>query len=152
MEKDYLLKLSDSLSATLSYIAKSAILSVAPTSVRDACKAVSEIPGLSHLSTITGVDDGDAICVYYHFWKGSEFVTVKTRAPKDNPHLDSISDILPSAILYEAEVKDLLGVTFDGNQFMSQKLLLPDSYPSGAPPPLRKEASPETLRKLMGLE
>lgn len=152
MDKESLSKLASSLGGTLTEIRKSTIITVDHLSVKSACKAVSEISGMNHLSTITGVDEGESISIYYHFWKGNEFTTVKTSVPKTEPRLESISDILPSALLYEAEVKDLLGVDFQGNQFMGRKLLLPDNYPAEAPPPLRKEANPETIRKMMGLE
>lgn len=152
MDTESLSKLASSLGGTLTDIRKSTIISVDHASAKSACKAVSEISGMNHLSTITGVDEGESISIYYHFWKGSEFLTVKTSVPKTEPRLESISDALPSALLYEAEVKDLLGVDFEGNQFMGRKLLLPDNYPSEAPPPLRKEANPETIRKMMGLE
>ena len=152
MDRESLSKLANSLGGTLTEIRKSSVITVERASIKGACKAVSEISGMNHLSTITGVDEGETISVYYHFWKGKEFLTVKTNASKKDPRLESISDILPSALLYEAEVKDLLGVNFEGNEFMGRKLLLPDSYPSGAPPPLRKEANPETIRKMMGLE
>lgn len=131
----------------------SIILSVSPDRVREACGLiVNEIPELYHLTTITGVDIGNSIQVYYHFWQGNDFLSVKTEAKKDNPVLDSLSDLLPSCLLYEAEVKDLLGVIFKGNPMMDRKLLLPENYPDQAPPPLRKEADPEQIRKMMGLE
>ncbi len=88
----------------------------------------------------------------YHFWRGKVFITVKTDVPKSRPHIPTISSVLPSSLLYEAEVKDLLGVTFDGNPLMGTRLLLPDIYPEDAPPPLTKEADPEKIRKMMELE
>jgi membrane-bound hydrogenase subunit beta len=131
----------------------SIVLAVTPDRVKDVCKLItSELPEFYHLSTITGVDTGASIDLYYHFWEGKEFLSVKTTVPKENPVLDSISDLLASSLLYEAEVKDLLGVSFNGNPLMDRKLLLPDTYPVGAPPPLRKEADPEKIRKMMGLE
>jgi NADH:ubiquinone oxidoreductase subunit C len=131
----------------------STVLTVASDKVRDACKLiVSQMPDFYHLTTITGVDEGSMIDLLYHFWKGREFLSVKTSLPKNNAVLDSLSDLLPSSLLYEAEVKDLLGVVFKGNPLMDRKLLLPDSYPPQAPPPLRKEADPEKLRKMMELE
>jgi membrane-bound hydrogenase subunit beta len=131
----------------------STVLTITPDKIRDACKMlVVELPEFYHLSTITGRDTGKAIDVTYHFWSGREFLSVRTSIPKENPLLDSLSDILPSCLLYEAEVKDMLGVLFNGNPLMGRKLLLPDDYPVEAPPPLRKEADPEKIRKMMELE
>jgi NADH:ubiquinone oxidoreductase subunit C len=131
---------------------KSSIIAVAPAMVPDACRGVSSLPGLYHLSTITGVDLGEEIAVLYHFWEGRRFVQVRTQVPKSSPKLQSISEMIPSATLYEAEIQDLLGVAFEGNPYLGKKLLLPDNYPADAPPPLRREADPEKIRKMMGLE
>ncbi len=131
----------------------SIVLMVTQDRLRDICKMKqNELPEFYHLTTITGVDEGNTISLYYHFWQGKEFLSIKTSVPKDNPTLDSLSDILPASLFYEAEVKDLLGVIFKGNPLMDRKLLLPDSYPAQAPPPLRKEADPEKIRKMMELE
>lgn len=131
---------------------KSTIITVPPGKVAEACKGVSSLPGLYHLSTITGVDLGDDIALLYHFWEGRRFVQVRTQVPKANPRLQSISSTIPSATLYEGEIQDLLGVAFEGNPYLGKKLLLPDNYPADAPPPLRKDADPEKIRKMMELE
>jgi Ni,Fe-hydrogenase III component G len=131
----------------------STVLTIEPSKVRDACKAILEtLPEFYHLVTITGFDEGMTIGVLYHFWKGKEFLSIKTSVPKENAILESVSDILPSSILYEAEVKDLLGVEFKGNRIARQRLVLPDAYPVDMPPPLRKEADPEKIRRAMELE
>jgi len=130
----------------------SALVTVAPERVLEACKLVVEDGQFYHLSTITGVDEGETISIFYHFWKGGGFITVKTSVPKSNPRLPSVSPSLPAALFYEAEVMDMLGVLFEGNPLVGRKLLLPDAYPPQAPPPLRKEADPEKIRKMMGLE
>jgi len=132
---------------------KSTILTVSPDRAKEACQLIlTELPEFHHLSTITGIDDDPSITLYYHFWQGKDFLTVKTGVPKTDPVIPSFVDILPSALLYEAEVKDLLGVLFQGNPLMQRRLLLPDSYPPEAPPPLRKEADPEKIRRMMELE
>ncbi len=131
----------------------SRVLTIEPGKLRDACKfLIDEMPDFYHLSTVTGFDEGKTIGVIYHFWKGKEFLSIKTSVPKENAILNSVSDILPASILYEAEVKDLLGVEFKGNRMTLQRLILPDAYPPEAPPPLRKEADPEKIRKMMELE
>jgi NADH:ubiquinone oxidoreductase subunit C len=130
---------------------KSLTLNVNPDKVVDACSKVCSLPGYYHLSTITGVDLGENIELSYHFWKDRTFTVVRTQVSKKNPRLASISTAIPASVLYEAEVKDLLGVYFEGNPFMKTKLLLPDDYPADAPPPLRKEADPAKIRSMMGI-
>ena len=131
---------------------KSSILSVPPEKIPDACRGVSSLPGLYHLSTITAFDQGDSMAILYHFWEGRRFVQVRTAVPKPAPRLPSISDLIPSATLYEGEIQDLLGIAFEGNPFLGKRLLLPDDYPAEAPPPLRKDADPKEIRRMMKLE
>jgi NADH:ubiquinone oxidoreductase subunit C len=131
---------------------KSVILNVSSDRVVEACSKVHALSGLYHLSTITGIDLGENIELSYHFWKDKTFTVVRTQVPKKEARISSISSAIPASVLYEAEVKDLLGVVFEGNPFMKTKLLLPDDYPAEAPPPLRKEADPAKIRRMMGLE
>ena len=140
------------LGGTVSASLKSTVLDVPPSKVPEACSAVSEIPGFYHLSTISAVDEGKAIALYYHFWQGKEFVVVRTKVPKTSASVPSISSTLPAATLYEAEVQDLFGVSFEGSPYTGKRLLLPDDYPSDAPPPMRAEADPEKIRRMMKLE
>jgi Ni,Fe-hydrogenase III component G len=131
---------------------KSTVLTVNPDKIRDLFRIFKqEMPDFYHLSTITGFDEGTTIVILYHFWMGREFLSIKSSVPKQNTIINSISDVVPAALLYEAEVKDLLGVKFVGNPVAREKLILPDSYPPDAPPPLRKEADPEKIRRMMGL-
>jgi Ni,Fe-hydrogenase III component G len=131
---------------------RSTVLTVSTDKFRDVFRIFKEeMPDFYHLSTVSGFDEGTSIAIIYHFWKGKEFLSIKTSVPKQEATIDSVSDIVPAALLYEAEVKDLLGVEFVGNPFARQKLILPDSYPPEAPPPLRKEADPEKIRKMMEL-
>ncbi|MDG7011086.1 MAG: NADH-quinone oxidoreductase subunit C [Nitrososphaerota archaeon] len=149
---DLLSKLADKLGGTLRDGPKSTVITVTPDKAPEACIAVSSLSGLYHLSTITGIDLGDEIEILYHFWEGKRFVIVRTDVPKSVPRIRSVADAMPSATLYEAEVQDLLGVAFDGNPYTGRRLLLPDDYPAEAPPPLRKDADPEKIRKMMKLE
>jgi Ni,Fe-hydrogenase III component G len=128
------------------------LVTVTPDKVREACSSVAVLPGYHHLSTMTGVDLGKEISITYHFWAGREFIAVRTSVPKENRVLPSVTGELPAATLYEAEIADLFGVTFSGSPLTGRRLLLPDNYPKEAPPPLTKEADPEKIRRMMGLE
>ncbi|MGD1055130.1 MAG: NADH-quinone oxidoreductase subunit C [Nitrososphaerales archaeon] len=152
MSNEELAELAARLGGSIASHPKSVDLIVSPDKVLEACKSVSSIPGLYHLSTITGLDLGEEIGILYQFWQGRRFVVVRTAVPKTNPKIQSVSGSLPSATLYEAEIQDLLGVSFEGNPYLGKRLLLPDNYPAEAPPPLRKEADPQKIRKMMELE
>ena len=152
MSSEELTLLASKLGGTISAGPKTTVISVPPDRVVEACKGVSSFPGWYHLSTITGIDLGQDIAILYHFWQGKRFVQVRTQIPKSAPRLASISGALSAGTLYEAEIQDLLGVAFEGNPFLGKKLLLPDAYPPDAPPPLRKDADPHKIKKMMELE
>jgi NADH:ubiquinone oxidoreductase subunit C len=144
--------LGSKLGVTIENLANSKIIPVEPSRVKEACRAVSSLPGLYHLSTIAATDRTDRIEISYFFWRGRSFFIVRTSVPKPEPRLDSVSDVLPGATLYEAEIQDLFGVSFTGSPYAGKRLLLPDSYPPGAPPPFTTEADPEKIRKMMNLD
>jgi len=152
LSSEELSELAAKLGGSVASHQKTVELNVPPDKVLEACRSVSSMPGLYHLSTITGLDLGEEIGILYQFWQGRGFVVVRTAVPKTDARIQSISGSLPSATLYEAEIQDLLGVSFEGNPYLGKRLLLPDNYPAEAPPPLRKEADPAKIRKMMELE
>ena len=94
--------------------------------------------GFSHVSTITGTDVGKEIEVIYHLNRGGTIeLSLKIRVAKDKPVLPTITNLIPGATLYEREVHDLLGVTFEGHPDLSP-VILPEGWPPDAYP-LRKE-------------
>jgi NADH-quinone oxidoreductase subunit C len=104
--------------------------------------------GITHISTITGLDAGDNLEVLSHFFGHGIEITLKAAVPKSRPEIDSIVDIIPGAVLYEREVHDLLGITFKGHPNLA-RLILPEDWPEGVYP-LRKDYKPqppESLRK-----
>lgn len=108
--------------------------------------------GIKHLSTITGLDLGQKLGIIYHFSRDRDMVHVKTSVPKAQPKAVSIVGIIPGAILYEMEIQDMFGATFEGNPWMGRRLLLPDNWPADLPPPLLENSKPEEIRKRLGLE
>ena len=102
--------------------------------------------GFTHVSTITGVDVGKEVEVIYHLNRGGKIeLSLKVRVTKDKPVLPTITDLIPGATLYEREVHDLLGVSFEGHPDLSPVIL-----PEGWPPdvyPLRKEWTIEKVQK-----
>ncbi len=100
----------------------------------------------THISTITGVDIGEEIEAIYHLSRDGRIeLSLKVRTPKDNPILPTVTDIIPGAVLYEREVHDLLGITFEGHPDLSP-LVLPEGWPSDVYP-LRKEWTIEKIEK-----
>ncbi len=91
----------------------------------------------THLSTITGVDKGDAFELLYHLANGYVSLTVRILAPRTDPEVPSICEAIPGAILYEREIQEMFGVVLK-NIPDPRPLLLPDDWPAGEYP-LRKD-------------
>jgi NADH:ubiquinone oxidoreductase subunit C len=99
------------------------------------------------LSTITGVDLGGEIEVIYHLvHKGSIVLSIRLTVSENNPRVQTVTDSIPGAVLYEREVHDLFGVDFEGHPDLSP-LMLPEQWPEGVYP-LRKEYRIEQLREI----
>jgi len=93
--------------------------------------------GLTHLSTITALDTGEDIEVLYHFFTKGVALSLGTFVPKANPVIDTITPIIPGAILYEREIQDLLGLKVKDHPD-PRRLVLPDDWEEGVYP-LRKD-------------
>lgn len=105
-----------------------------PQDVKLAARILVEEFDFYHLSTITGLDNGAALELLYHFWN-QYGVTLQTTLPYDAASIASLTDIIPGATFYEREIREMLGVTFDG-LLDDAPLLLPDDWDEGFP--LRK--------------
>ena len=93
--------------------------------------------------TASGVDDFDALEILYHFSHDASGITISLRAilkDKQDPHVDTITNITKSAWWIERELHELFGIEFDGNSDL-RPLLLPDDWPKGVYP-LRKDFVP----------
>lgn len=100
----------------------------------------------THVSTITGVDVGKEIEVIYHLNRGGKTeLSLKVRVAKDKPVLPTITDLIPGATLYEREVHDLLGVTFEKHQDLSP-IILPEGWPPDVYP-LRKKWTTKKIQE-----
>ena len=90
-----------------------------------------------YLFCLTGIDQADHIQVVYHLesvlHKHVLVVRVKT-ADRENPVLDTVSDIWPTAEFHENEVFDLLGIRFNNHPDL-RRLFLDENWGF----PLRKD-------------
>jgi membrane-bound hydrogenase subunit beta len=116
---------------------------IAKENLRKSMKKLIGLEGLTHLSTITGVDVGSQVELIYHIVYEDILVSLKVQVSKEKPILPTIVDLIPGALLYEREIHDLFGVRFKGNPDLS-RLILPDTWPDGVFP-LRKEWTPERI-------
>ena len=89
------------------------------------------------LFNLTGVDYGQELGVIYHLRSTvhGHSIVLKTRtSDRENPKIDSVSDIWETANLHEREVYDLLGIKFNNHPDL-RRLFLDSSWGF----PLRKD-------------
>ena len=113
---------------------------VATTDKEHYRKVLQDMRGrdIQHLVTISGVDLGGQISVVYHIDCGDgTLLNLKLNLDERTPALQTVTDIFPSAILYERELMDMLGVEVEGHP-EPRRLFLPDDWPADEHP-LRKK-------------
>jgi NADH:ubiquinone oxidoreductase subunit C len=90
------------------------------------------------LCAITGLDEGENLAALYHLTNSNGIVlSLKTFAPRNNPIFMTVTDIFPSAEIYEREMVDLLGFKVEGLK-LDTRYPLTDDWPVGQFP-LRKD-------------
>ena len=120
-------------------------------SLRDAVTHLKEKEGFEHISTITGLDTRQDLELIYHLTKRDSILNLKVRVPYEKPIVKSISDILNGAILYEQEIHDLVGVVSEGHPNL-KPLVLPENWPEGVHPLLKKWDLESIKKKINGEE
>jgi membrane-bound hydrogenase subunit beta len=104
-------------------------------------EAVRELTTIDypHLGVISAVDAGDIIELLYHmqiFFGGTHEeieITFTVPVPKDDPHVPTISGVIPGAVYTEREKQDMIGVTIDGIPD-NRRIFLPADFPDNVHP------------------
>jgi Ni,Fe-hydrogenase III component G len=103
--------------------------------------------GFKHLSTITGIDTGTDIELLYHMVLNDAItLTLGVSVSKEKPTIRTVTDLLPSAVLYEREIHEMLGLDIEGHPNLIP-LVLPEGWPTDVYP-LRKDRKFEELHKI----
>ncbi|GAX89614.1 NADH-quinone oxidoreductase subunit C [Effusibacillus lacus] len=78
------------------------------------------------------------VVLYLYSMKHGYFITVKTRTPRDNAEVPSLTPVYNGVNWEEREIYDLLGVNFTGHPDL-RRIMMPEDYEGY---PLRKDFSP----------
>ena len=97
--------------------------------------------GFDYLMNLAAIDYKDKLAVVYNLYsfRLKEKFCLKVFLPRDNPALESITEIYPAANWQEREAFDLMGIKFTGHPDL-RRILLPDDYTGH---PLRKDYTKE---------
>jgi NADH-quinone oxidoreductase subunit C len=111
-----------------------ATLDVAPGVVRNVLEYLSreDDEPWTRLMSLHGVDYLPAeprLGVHYQLlsMERTDRLNVRTRLGTEEPRLDSVVDLFPTADFQEREVYDMFGVVFDGHPDM-RRILMPEDY------------------------
>ncbi len=100
-------------------------------------RATGEL-GFGGICIVTGLDEGEDLGFLYHLSDDAGTVlSLRTRAPKSDPRIRTITDRFPAAHIYERELVDLFGAEVEGLP-PGNRYPLPDDWPEGEYP-LRKD-------------
>lgn len=104
-------------------------LKIGKEKIREIAYFLHKEKGL-RLSIMTGIDTREGIEILYHFSddKTGTYYTVKILAERDNPKVDTISDITKASEWIEREIWELLGVEFSGHKNL-KPLLTSEDWP-----------------------
>jgi NADH:ubiquinone oxidoreductase subunit C len=113
-------------------------LTVDRAKIASVLTALRDRLGITYVSTISGLDAGDAFEILYHLAEAAHGnVNVRIKIPKADPHVASVTPVLPGAIFYERELQDMFGLVIDGLPD-PRPLITSDDWPAGNYP-LRKD-------------
>jgi Ni,Fe-hydrogenase III component G len=107
-----------------------------PDGLVPAVTTLREKFSIIQLAVIVGEDVRDAFLCNYVF-TGPRVVVLQVRLNHENPEVPSLAGMIPGAIVYERELKDLFGILPVGNPDLRRQAV-PEDWPAGVYP-LRKD-------------
>jgi membrane-bound hydrogenase subunit beta len=117
---------------------------------KDVVKHLFTFEQYPHFAVSSGYDLGDTIELVYHFSlfhgeRGRELsLNITVSLPKENPVIDTITDLIPGALISEQEKQEMLGVKIRGIP-KDARVFVADDIPKGVYPWRRDETGPAKL-------
>ena len=110
---------------------------VAPESLLQMAHALRDKLGLTYMACLAPLDWPDRWEVVYHLYDfpHKSWVALKTRIPKDQLQVPSVTGVWPAADWYEREGYDMYGIEFTGHPHLC-RILMSDDWETF---PLRKD-------------
>ena len=118
---------------------------------KDAVKHLIKLQ-FPHLAIASGNDIDKNIELIYHFTLNYDqpleeiILNISVELPKTDPTIDTITDIIPGALITEREKIEMLGVKIIGIPDDS-RLFVPEDFPEGVYPWRRDKTGPEKFYK-----
>ncbi len=109
-----------------------------------------EIEEFPHFSIISSTDLGEEVELIYHFsvgfgeFNGEKMISLGIKLPKSDLKIETITDLIPGALISEREIHEMVGVEFIGLKD-TRHMFLPENWPEGKYPWRRDETFPEDM-------
>jgi Ni,Fe-hydrogenase III component G len=114
-----------------------------------AVNALREKLSIIQLAVIIGEDVRDAFLCNYVF-TGQRVVVLQVRLNREKSEVPSLAGMIPGAMVYERELKDLFGITPVGHPDLRRQAV-PEEWPEGVYP-LRKDVQFDRDGNVIGQE
>jgi len=125
---------------------------------KDVVKHLFTFDKYPHFAVSSGYDMGNSIELVYHFsiYNGERnrevSINITVELPKSNPVIETISDLIPGAVISEQEKQEMLGVKIHGIP-KDARVFISDDFPEGVFPWRRDETGPHKVaRNLHGVK
>ncbi len=105
-----------------------------------------------HFAVSSGYDMGDTINIVNHFTlfhgvRGREVsLNITVPLPKSDPVMDTITDLIPGALIAEQEKQEMLGIKVKGIP-KDQRVFVASDIPKGIYPWRKDETGPDTIAR-----
>ena len=114
------------------------VVTTPPNRTRWALQAATSQLACDHLVQIAVIDTGQEFEIVYVLTGAHRtLLSIRTRLPREAPRIRSVHDLLPPAGIYERQIHDLFGITFEGHPNL-RRIILNEDWPEGEYP-LRKD-------------
>jgi NADH-quinone oxidoreductase subunit C len=111
---------------------------VKPDRIREVCQVLRDDPSLRFelCSSVSGVDyldispdDPNRLHAVYHLTSMTyrRRIRLEVAVPVENPHMQSVTSVYPTADWQERETYDMFGIVFDGHPALT-RILMPDDW------------------------
>jgi len=139
MSEEFEAKLRDSFPNSLVTLgAKGRVwITLNPNELVNAVNVLRDRFSIIQLAVIAGEDLRDVFMANYVFTSQKRVVVLQVRIDRQNPEVPSLAGMIPGAMVYERELKDLFGINPVGHPDLRRQAV-PEDWPEGVYP-LRKD-------------
>jgi len=121
-----------------------------PSIIKDITKHLMTLQKYPHFAVSSGYDTEKTIDIVYHFSiyygkRGEEIsLNFTVSLPKTKPEIDTISDLIPGALIAEQEKQEMLGIKVK-NIPQDRRSFISDDFPKDVYPWRKDETGPKKM-------